>query len=71
VTEWVEDCWHNEYAASAPTDGSAWVEGECDGRVLRGGSWEDSETELRSAARTGEYKDNSSYVDGFRVARDF
>jgi formylglycine-generating enzyme required for sulfatase activity len=71
VTEWVEDCWHNEYTASAPTDGSAWVEGECDGRVLRGGSWEDSETELRSAARTGEYKDNSSYVDGFRVARDF
>jgi hypothetical protein len=25
----------------------------CDGRVVRGGSWEDSQVELRSAARTG------------------
>jgi formylglycine-generating enzyme required for sulfatase activity len=67
--EWVEDCWHNEYT-DAPTDGSAWLEGNCDGRVMRGGSWQDSSSELRSAARTGEYKDNSSYEDGFRVARD-
>jgi formylglycine-generating enzyme required for sulfatase activity len=70
VTEWVEDCWHNDYTAASPVDGSAWVEGDCDGHVVRGGSWEDSESELRSAARTGEYRDNSSYVDGFRVARD-
>ena len=70
VTEWVEDCWHNDYAAAAPTDGSAWVTGNCDGRVLRGGSWGDSDSELRSAARTGEFKAESSYQDGFRVARD-
>lgn len=69
VTQWVEDCWHDDYTDAAPTDGSAWVEGSCDGRVLRGGSWADSESELRSAARTGEYKDVSSYNDGFRVAR--
>jgi formylglycine-generating enzyme required for sulfatase activity len=68
--EWVEDCWHTEYTDAAPTDGSAWLEGDCNGRVMRGGSWEDSSSELRSAARTGEYKDNSSYVDGFRVGRD-
>jgi hypothetical protein len=36
---------------------------------MRGGSWEDSREELRSAARIGEYKDNSSNVDGLRVAR--
>jgi formylglycine-generating enzyme required for sulfatase activity len=69
VSEWVEDCWHDEYTAGAPTDGSAWLEGNCDGRVMRGGSWEDSQAELRSAARIGEYKDNSSYADGLRIAR--
>jgi formylglycine-generating enzyme required for sulfatase activity len=68
--EWVEDCWHTDYTDGAPTDGSAWLDGDCDGRVMRGGSWQDSLSELRSAARTGEYKDNSSYEDGFRVARD-
>jgi formylglycine-generating enzyme required for sulfatase activity len=67
--EWVEDCWHDDYTADAPTDGSPWLEGNCDGRVGRGGSWEDSEGELRSAARTGEFKNESSYTDGIRVAR--
>jgi formylglycine-generating enzyme required for sulfatase activity len=70
VVEWVEDCWHNDYTAAAPAEGSPWLEGNCEGRVMRGGSWEDSEGELRSAARLGEYKDNSSNADGFRVARD-
>jgi formylglycine-generating enzyme required for sulfatase activity len=69
VSEWVEDCFHNDYTEKAPADGSAWVEGNCTGRVLRGGSWEDSDAELRSAARVGEYRYNSSYVDGFRIAR--
>ncbi len=69
VTQWVEDCWHNDYTQAAPSDGSAWVDDSCEGRVLRGGSWGDSESELRSAARTGEYQDVSSYNDGFRVAR--
>jgi len=68
ASEWVEDCWHDDYTAQAPTDGSAWVEGNCNGRVMRGGSWEDSPVELRSAARLGEFKDQSSYTDGFRVA---
>jgi formylglycine-generating enzyme required for sulfatase activity len=69
VSEWVEDCWHPEYTATAPTDGSPWSEPNCSGHVMRGGSWEDSQEELRSAARVGEYKDNSSYTDGFRIAR--
>jgi formylglycine-generating enzyme required for sulfatase activity len=69
VSQWVEDCWHDDYTAAAPTDGSAWLEGDCNGRVLRGGSWGDSDIELRAAARTGEYKDNSSFNDGLRVAR--
>ena len=69
VSEWVEDCWHDEYTARHPTDGSAWLEGNCDGRVVRGGSWEDSRVELRSAARTGGQKDDRFYTDGLRIAR--
>jgi formylglycine-generating enzyme required for sulfatase activity len=69
VSEWVEDCWHDDYTAGAPTDGSAWLEGNCNGRVVRGGSWEDSQTELRSAARTGGDKEDRFYTDGLRIAR--
>ena len=69
VAEWVEDCWHDEYTAMAPTDGSAWVDGNCNGRVVRGGSWEDSEVEHRSAARTGGDKRDQFYTDGLRIAR--
>jgi formylglycine-generating enzyme required for sulfatase activity len=69
VAEWVEDCWHDEYTATAPTDGSAWVDGNCNGRVVRGGSWEDSEVEHRSAARTGGDKRDQFYTDGLRIAR--
>jgi formylglycine-generating enzyme required for sulfatase activity len=67
--EWVEDCWHDDYTAKAPTDGSAWVEDECRGHVGRGGSWEDSQSELRSSARTGGFKDELSATDGLRIAR--
>jgi formylglycine-generating enzyme required for sulfatase activity len=70
VSEWVEDCWHDEYDEKAPTDGSAWLQGNCDGRVVRGGSWEDSQADLRSAARTGGAKGDQFYTDGLRIARD-
>ena len=40
VWEWLEDCWHENYAR-APSDGTAWTSGgECGRRVLRGGSWQ-------------------------------
>ena len=69
VWEWVEDCWHSDYRG-APTDGSAWTSGgDCDRRVLRGGSWNSVPGYLRAAVRfrngTGD-RDNN---DGFRVAR--
>ena len=38
VAEWCEDCWNANYVR-APTDGSAWLSGDCDRRVLRGGHW--------------------------------
>ncbi len=68
VWEWVEDCWNENYHG-APSDGSAWLGGNCSNRVLRGGSWSDIPRDLRSAyrlrIRTGYLYD---YL-GFRVAR--
>jgi formylglycine-generating enzyme required for sulfatase activity len=70
ISEWVEDCWHDEYTEQAPADGSPWIDGgSCNGRVVRGGSWEDSKAELRSAARTGGAKEDRFYTDGLRIAR--
>lgn len=50
VSEWVEDCFQNDYRA-APIDGSAWTSGNCNRRVVRGGSWLDRARALRSASR--------------------
>ena len=68
VWEWVEDCWNDSYRG-APEDGSAWVSGDCERRVLRGGSWINRPENLRSAERgrnTSGYRSNNF---GFRVAR--
>jgi len=51
VYEWVEDCLHADYRG-APADGSAWIaDGACNGHMIRGGSWADDPTDLRSASR--------------------
>jgi formylglycine-generating enzyme required for sulfatase activity len=68
VFEWVEDCWHYSYAG-APTDGRAWMSGNCTRHVLRGGSWYADPRYLRAAYRLRYdvvFRDNSN---GFRVAR--
>jgi formylglycine-generating enzyme required for sulfatase activity len=68
VYEWVMDCWNETYNG-APTDGSAWVEGECHRRVLRGGSWSRGPESLRSAARIGMGSDMRMFPFSMRVAR--
>ena len=68
VYEWVEDCWNQNYEG-APDDGRARTRGDCDTRVLRGGSWSGSPRNLRSAGRgRGSTGIRGSFV-GFRVAR--
>ena len=44
--------------------------GDCDRRVVRGGSWIDSPLLLRSAIRFGSNSVNAFYIIGFRIARD-
>ncbi len=48
AAEWCEDRYRRDYDG-APTDGSAWVDGENEDRVVRGGSWSLS---ARSAYRS-------------------
>jgi formylglycine-generating enzyme required for sulfatase activity len=69
VWEWVEDCVHNNYE-NAPEDGSVWVaDGDCNNRVLRGGSWNDGPGFIRSAFRNRGTTTERNYSIGFRVAR--
>ena len=69
VWEWVEDCWHGGYAG-APSDGSAWTAGgNCEYRVLRGGSWYNGTTFLRFAHRYRYTAGYQNYNLGFRVTR--
>ena len=50
VVEWTADCSNANYEG-APTDGSAWISGDCSRRVLSGAGWLDTPTHLRSAYR--------------------
>jgi formylglycine-generating enzyme required for sulfatase activity len=79
VEEWVEDCWHKNYK-DAPIDGSAWLSpwwsalwstwwGNCETRVLRGGSWFFIPTYISSASRARNSVTVGLYRFGFRIAR--
>lgn len=72
VAEWTEDCGHRSYEL-APTDGSAWLNeggGNCQYRILRGGSWGIEPKYLRSASRGGSFLRIKNRNYGFRVAKD-
>jgi formylglycine-generating enzyme required for sulfatase activity len=69
VWEWIEDCVHRDYNG-APTDGSAWISGDCSNRVTRGGSWGFNPGGLRSEDRSGwGGTDQRNGGLGFRVGR--
>ena len=69
MSEWVADCWHDNYLR-APTDGSAWINPGCSAHVVRGGSWGSSPEQVDSAHRQGVDASSRSARVGFRVARD-
>jgi formylglycine-generating enzyme required for sulfatase activity len=68
VSEWVEDCYHDGYRG-APSDGSAWVTGDCSHRVVRGGDWLAHASSLRSTSRDWFNYDQRRDTTGLRVAR--
>ena len=68
VWEWTQDCWNGSYRG-APSDGSAWLKGDCEKRVLRGGSWYSNLYYLRSASRGWSTSVSRYSNDGFRLAR--
>jgi formylglycine-generating enzyme required for sulfatase activity len=68
VWQWTADCWHNSYNG-APGDGSAWLRGDCQLRVVRGGSWSGGSWALRAGGRDADRVDYRESDVGFRVAR--
>jgi formylglycine-generating enzyme required for sulfatase activity len=67
VWEWCQD-WYHEGYDGAPTNGSAWESGGTrDKRVLRGGSWGNTPTNLRSAFRNWSPPDIRYDFGGLRV----
>jgi formylglycine-generating enzyme required for sulfatase activity len=68
VWTWTEDCWNADYSG-APTDGSVWAAGDCTRRVIRGGSYTISGTNLRVSYRTWSLPDYGTGVDGVLCAR--
>ncbi len=66
VWEWTQDCWNDNYNG-APRDGSAWQNGDCSRRVLRGGSWGNNGDRLRAAFRGGSGAVYRVSFGGFRL----
>ena len=69
VFEWVQDCWAGSTYEGAPSDGTAWLEGDCASRVIRGGAWSSSLGNLRSANRVRNSRYDKQNSVGFRVVR--
>jgi len=68
VWEWVDDCWNDSYVG-APADGSAWKTGQCEERALRGGSFYNKSSNMRSAKRNWNGTDYHYDDVGVRLAR--
>ncbi|MEO0972655.1 MAG: SUMF1/EgtB/PvdO family nonheme iron enzyme, partial [Pseudomonadota bacterium] len=68
VREWVADGWYETHA-DAPTDGTARAPID-DRRVVRGGSYADRPSALRSAARAPLIRTTRDAFTGLRVVRD-
>ena len=68
VSEWVQDCGNDNYQG-APSDGSAWLSGNCSERIVRGGSWFFNPWHQRSALRVWIFATVWNRGIGFRVAR--
>jgi len=69
VREWTQDSWYPDYD-NAPGDGSARLLETEDLRTVRGGSYADPGTKLRSAARDPLERAHRDAMTGIRVVRE-
>lgn len=67
IWEWCQDRWHNNYNG-APDDGTVWEKSDSESHVLRGGAWDYSSYNSRSALRDYGRYDDHRYLIGLRVA---
>ncbi|MGO9472299.1 MAG: formylglycine-generating enzyme family protein, partial [Rhodomicrobium sp.] len=68
VFQWTADCYANTYEA-APRDGASVATADCSLRVARGGSWNYSPVNARSAYRSRSTTGSRNDVLGFRAGR--
>ena len=65
--EWVEDC-YNQSLNGAPKDGTAWLDGDCNKRVVRGGSWHDERHYLAAYREPSPVGDRNNDI-GIRLVK--
>ncbi len=69
VWEWVQDCsavYYSTEDSSAPVE----VEGPCEKRAIRGGSWRSRVVRQRPTFRGRDPEPTAYHLFGFRVGRD-
>lgn len=69
VSEWTADCWIGNYQ-NAPKDHHPRTDGDCDHRVIRGGSWKDKSSDIAPIIRRPYKKSGQSPTIGFRMVRE-
>ncbi|MDO6808732.1 SUMF1/EgtB/PvdO family nonheme iron enzyme [Zobellia galactanivorans] len=69
VWEWCQDKWHSDYT-NAPSNGSAWLEGNSEWVVIRGGGWYEFENYCLVTHRNYTFRNTDNSTIGFRVAFD-
>lgn len=69
VGEWTYDCLNESYV-DAPTDGSAWISGNCSSSIIRGGNWSNNPRNSRVTYRFWMSTSEPYSEIGMRLAAD-
>ena len=69
ITEWTADCTNTSYKG-APTDGSAWLRGDCGARMVRGGAFNTPSGDIYIKHRQSFSVDSRLDSVGIRLVRD-
>ena len=69
VSEWVHDCWHENYK-NAPDNGTVWSGGDCTIRIARGGSFTSPQQSIRNTKREQFKAGEKLSRIGIRIARE-